>query len=191
MGTAVQRRGAPGRCRQHRGAGQQAGQAAALLKQQQDAAIAQSRIKAQTLQNAINNPSLDTYNAFTLANPEHAAAAKQAYDAMDEKQQRAELQHAATVAGYLNNNRPDDAVAALNARIDADKKAGIDTSDEEHMRDVILSGPQGAATAKAMSNITLASVLGPAKFAETYKDLGGEEPDEQRVARAFPRHHLR
>ncbi len=143
---------------------QQQVQAAREAKAKQDAADA-------ALHAMLTNPSGQTTAAAIALNPSIAAALKDAHAAQDEDQQRSALENYAAIHGYLASGQIDQAKAALQARVDADTKAGVDpTADKEAL--LALDTPEGVKAAQGMLGMKLAAIIGPEKYASL---LGPEE----------------
>lgn len=141
---------------------------AAIAQQQQQAQQYQTDVTA-----ALKNPSPQNFAALYAKYPEQHDALKQSWDAQDAPTKQANLTQLGNVFSYLSNGKPDLAVKSLQDRIDAEKSAGLDTSDDEQVLALITSGkPEDLASAKGVAGMHLAAVLGPEKYGETLKTLG-------------------
>lgn len=140
-------------------------------------AIAQQKQQAQQYQtdvaSALKNPSPQNFAALYAKYPEQHDALKQAWDAQDAPTKQANLTQLGNVFSYLSNGKPELAAKSLQDRIDAEKAAGLDTSDDEQILGLMTSGkPEDLAAAKGIAGMHLAAVLGPDKYGETLKTLG-------------------
>lgn len=139
-------------------------QLAAVQRQaQQQQALAAAR------QQAISNPTTQNLSALQILDPDHSEAIKSAHDALTKDQQTQQLREVAAVQGYLGAGRPQDAAAIVQRRIDADKAAGVDTSDDEQMLNLINTNPDQA---KGVVANHLFSVLGPDKYTAAFQAAG-------------------
>lgn len=129
--------------------------------QQNQASLTAAQLKAQAIQTAIAKPTQDNYRAAALTDPDHAAGILGALGNLTDQQRLTEVGHAAAVDGYLQANQPDQAAALVQQRIGADQAAGIDTSDDQALLNLINTNP---AAAKAHTGIMMAS-LDPKTFA--------------------------
>lgn len=155
---------------QHRQAAEQQQIARYQLGQQLQTA---AQLKA-AQQAYITNPSAQNLNTLITLDPKSAEAIKSGHTALDLDTQKAQLRQATYVRSLLAQGKPDQAAAALQQRIDADRAAGHDTTDDEHMLEVIKADPKQAGAA---IDYHLASILGPEKWGENFKALGSEARD--------------
>lgn len=157
---------------------QQQGNAQALqLGALKLAAIGQQHEQAQQyaadVKAALDHPSSQNFAALMAKYPEQHEALKQAWDAQDAPTKQANLQQLGNVFSFLSNNKPDLAAKSLQARIDAERAQGMDTSDDEQILGLLTSGnPDDVKAAKGIAGYHLASALGPEKYGQTLKDLG-------------------
>lgn len=104
--------------------------------------------------------------------PKQSDALKRRYDAQDEAVKASDFRAAAEVYSFVQNGAPDKAAALIRKRIDADKAAGLDTSDDEDIAVALESGdPAKIQQAAAQIGWQLSTAAGPEKFAATYGAL--------------------
>jgi hypothetical protein len=147
-----------------RAAQQRQAQQAEMVQAQQ----AQARLDA-AQEAFIKNPSAENVRTLFMLDPKSREAIQAAHKASDAETQSINLKDQTAVHGYLSAGRPQDASRILQRRIDADKAAGRDTSDDQQMLDLINEDP---AAARAASVYSLAGTVGPDKFAATFGNLG-------------------
>lgn len=152
-------------------AGQQQRAAQAQAQAQAEREARQQALADQALEAVIANPTPQNYNAYFLRNPKAYEATKAAQAGMDEAARKSELTFATSVAGYLDAERPADAVSLLDQRIAADEKAGKDAAAVRQFRELVQSNPKAA---RAVAGMTIAAATGPEKFADTFKAMGSE-----------------
>jgi hypothetical protein len=114
------------------------------------------------------DPNTKNLTALMLLDPGTYQATKSAWDQRDEAAQKTDLAQMSAVRGYLRAGQPDTAASVLQQRIDADKRAGQDTSSDEQMLSAIKSDPQKAAGAV---DYMLAAVMGPDKWSAAFKSV--------------------
>lgn len=113
--------------------------------------------------------------------PKQSEALKRSYDAQDENVKAADFKAAAEVYSFVQNGAPEKAAALIRKRIDADKAAGLDTSDDEEMALALESGdPAKIQQAAAQIGWQLSTAAGPDKFASTYGALDGKKTEFER-----------
>lgn len=138
-------------------------------KQAADQAAAQ-RLAAQqqaadaALQAALTKPSPESYRIALLTNPALKEQITTASSSWNDQQRKTNLEDKSA----LYTLPPDMAIKRLSARIEADRKAGEDTADDEEMLEMFKTNPQQA---RAYVGLALAGTLGPDKFAESYSTL--------------------
>lgn len=114
---------------------------------------------------ALKAPSAENYARLTLLNPKEHEGIQAAWGALDKDQQAIDLQDMSAVRGYLRAGKPEQAIASLKRRIDADKAAGQDTSDDEQVVALIGQDPEGAA---GYVDYMLAGIMGPDKWSASF-----------------------
>lgn len=103
--------------------------------------------------------------------PEFADKIKPGWQAMDAERKQRTLTQMGSIYVRAQNNDFAGAAKLLDARIAADKAAGLDTSDDEQIRDALLSGdPDQQKIALGTIGFTI-SAADPDKFGETYGKL--------------------
>jgi hypothetical protein len=157
-------------------------QATAIMSQarQREQALLQARQREEQyrrdLTGVLDAPSAEGFARLTAMYPEQREAFKQSWDALSAEQQKAELGAASRVFGALNANRPDMAEALLTERIEALKNANQPATEEEGILEIIRTDPNRA---KGYLGVTLASIVGPEKFAESFGKIGGELREQE------------
>lgn len=107
--------------------------------------------------------------------PEFTKGMKEAFDAMDEDQRRADLTQVGSIYANLNAGNTGRAVELLRGRIEADRAAGqADPQDEQILAELESGDPMRVNAAKATVGIMLAAIE-PDKFGETYGKLNPTE----------------
>jgi hypothetical protein len=107
--------------------------------------------------------------------PEFTKGMKDAFDAMDEDQRRADLTQVGSIYANLNAGNTGRAVELLRGRIEADRAAGqADPQDEAILAELESGDPMRVNAAKATVGIMLAAIE-PDKFGETYGKLNPTE----------------
>lgn len=113
--------------------------------------------------------------------PKQSEALKRAYDAQDETVKASDFRAAAEVYSLVQNGATDKAAALIRKRIDADKAAGLDTSDDEDIAVALESGdPAKIQQAAAQIGWQLSTAAGPEKFAATFGALDGKKTEFER-----------
>lgn len=133
------------------------------VKQARDTALLRTQQKAKDQQILASKPTPENYQAYFLRYPEDREAAKEAWGSQSTQQQQSHLSTLYDLKGYLAGGKKDDAATALRQRIDAEKAAGQDTSDEEAMLAHIVNDPEGAL---GVVNGMIAAVADPTKAPE-------------------------
>lgn len=162
----------------------------AQLQHQQIVAAAQKAMQDQAALKAardlaIAQPTAKNFAALTLLNPKEHEGIKSAFDGLEKSEQQASLRDLSAVRGYLKAGKPDMAKALVQRRIDADRKAGQDTSDDEQMLEIIGQDPTAAG---GYVDYMLAGVMGPEKWSGTFESIGKEE--RANLAAPFERNKL-
>lgn len=110
--------------------------------------------------------------------PQHAKSFQQAWEIRDEAQRRSDLTHLGEVEAAGRNGRWDLMAKKLRDRIDADKGAGQDTSEDEMILAEIESGdPVRQRAALGFTQMALAAITGPDKFSSTLEAVRGGTED--------------
>lgn len=142
--------------------------AAAAYRQQQ-----QQQADFATL---LANPNPRSIGAFMMKHPSAAEGVKKAWDTMSAGQAESAFRTATDVFAYLHSGDASGAKKILQAHIDADTKAGLDTSEYAPLIELLNSDPDRA---KTVAGMMIASRTGADKFAETFDKFGaGIRADE-------------
>lgn len=100
--------------------------------------------------------------------PEFADKIKPGWQAMDAERKQRTMTQMGSIYVRAKNGDYTGAAKALDARIAADRAAGLDTSDDEQIRDALLSGdPDQQKIALGTIGVTL-SAADPDKFGDTF-----------------------
>lgn len=147
-----------------------------VLQQRQ---LAESQAKEAEFQAALEDAMLTgdprKIRALQLRFPEFTKGMKDAFDGLDRDARQADLTQIGSIFANLNAGNTGRAVETLRRRIEADRAAGQDTTDDEQILAEIESGdPARINAAKATVGIMLASVE-PDKFAEVYGKVNPTE----------------
>lgn len=110
---------------------------------------------------AIANPSAANFGKLFLLAPQEHEAIKSAWQTKDADSQKTDLADLSSVRGYLRAGKPDLARNVIQRRIDADKKVGQDTTDDEEFLGLIDEDPEGAA---GHTDYMIAASIGPEKW---------------------------
>jgi len=140
------------------------GQQQAALQAQHARALAQQQAADAALNAALKNPSPEAYRTALLTNPGLKEQITTAASSWNDQQRKTNLED----LGALYTLPAELAAKRLAARIDADRKAGQDVSDDEEMLNLLKTAPDQA---KAYIGLKLAGTLGEDKFAEAYGTL--------------------
>lgn len=118
-----------------------------------------------------SNPTAEGFSQLMLINPEASEAVKRGWDTLNDDRKSADLRELGQIRGALMVGKPDVAKAAIQRRIEADRKAGEDIADDEAMLALIDAD---AAKAAGLIDYQLASILGPENYAESLAKFGSE-----------------
>jgi len=102
--------------------------------------------------------------------PDQQKELQAAHDALDEPTKRATERDLFAVSSYIKNGATDSAKSLLQKRIDADKAAGQDASDDQQMLDALNNGDP--AHVKAAADMALYAILPEDKRAEVFAKSG-------------------
>lgn len=116
-----------------------------------------------------------------LRYPEFSEQAKRAWDTQAEEIKTSHTREAAELLSLVDNGRPELAAKRLRTRIEADRKAGQDTEeDEAALRDLESGDPTALARVKGSLISALSLAVGPDKFASTLSALDRSTEFEKR-----------
>lgn len=141
------------------------------------AAYRQQQVMQQDYKTLLPNPNAQSIGAFMLKHPATAESVGKAWDTMSKGQQESAFRTASDVFGYLNAEDVPGARKVLQAHIDADQAAGMDTSEYAPLIDMLDKEPNQA---KIIAGTMVASRVGPEKFAATFKSITEASPPAQR-----------
>jgi hypothetical protein len=134
-------------------------------------ALAQTAVET-ARQAYLANPTTENLSRLNILDPGSFKAVKEAHDMLDADAQKQDLRDLSHLRGLLIAGQTDAAAEALQRRIDADKKAGQDTSDDEEMLATIKADPTKA---RGMVDAHLYGALGPEKYTAAFKAVGEED----------------
>lgn len=130
---------------------------------------------------AYQNPTPDKFVKLQLQYPDKAAGIKGAWDTLDSAQQDAIFRNGMEISNAMRTGNVDVAKQKLQTTIDANKNAGKDTSQYEHILNTLDSGnTNGAITA---ADLFLSSV-NPKKYEDIYKARQSRAEEEKTGAEA-------
>lgn len=120
--------------------------------------------------------------------PKQSEALKRSYDAQDAAVRDADTREAGELFSLVQNGAADKAAARLRRRIEADRAAGQDTSDDEAIAAALESGdPAQVQSATAQIGMMLSLAAGPDKFASTYSAVKPDVTNTEKVAQYIER----
>ena len=117
------------------------------------------------------NPTPENITQLSIAFPEMSEQFKRSYDMMAPQQQRADLQHMTGVYAALQSGRPDVAAQLLRDRATALKNSGASPMLVNASNAMADWAEQHPDTLKTSAGVLLASVMGPDKFSQAFKDI--------------------
>lgn len=120
--------------------------------------------------------------------PKQSEALKRSYDAQDAAVRDADMREVGEMFSLVQNGATDKAAIKLRKRIEADKAAGQDTSDDEAIAAALESGdPAQVQAATAQIGMMLSLGAGPDKFASTYAAVKPDVTNTEQVAQYIER----
>lgn len=131
-------------------------------------------------QNAIKNPSGAAFRELFVLDPASREAIKSAHDSLDADTQKQEIGDLTAMYGYAKAGRKEDVRRIAQRRLDADKKAGLDTSDDEQFLGMLDDDDDGQDVLGLIS-MQLSGRLGPDKFTEAFETFGSEDRAAQEL----------
>jgi len=146
------------------------------LQRQQQQDIADKAAYDQWQQGFLKDPTANNLMTGITKFPKQYQALKAGWDIKDEAAKTADLGYFTQLHAALDNGKPDLAQNLLQQRIDAEKKAGKDTSVDDSYLAALKSGDPAAQ--KALQAVALAGIgvaVGRDQFASTYKAVGGDQ----------------
>jgi len=135
-----------------------------------------------------SNPTPENISQLSIAFPEMSEQFKRSYDMLRPQQQRADLQHMTGVYAAVQNGRPDIAAGLLRDRAAALKNSGAQPPLINAANAMADWAEQHPDTFKTSAGVMLASIMGPDKFSQAFKDVTeaqtGQEAMPAKVAQA-------
>lgn len=140
---------------------------------QQQAAVQRQQLMQSQLAALSRNPTPQAIARFSIAFPELGKQMKESYDMLAPAQQQAELKRLAPVFSAVQAGKPEIAIGQLTTMADAMEAAGQaqDAREARDMAKLIEANPKAA---HLIVGSGLAAVMGPDKFATTFKTIGEE-----------------
>ena len=152
--------------------GQQTLQANAMKLEQERQAMAQQQAMQADLSHVLSNPSPQAIGAVMMKYPSFSKQIGEGWSTYDTQAKQSKLKLNADVVGYLQSGDTAGAANILRQHMEADQAAGHDISDYQQLFDIIQHNPKQAL---GLAMLSLASGVGPDKFAETYKAINPTE----------------
>lgn len=143
-------------------------------QQQKQAALLQQQQMQADLQALSQNPTPAAIGTLMVKYPALSEQLKRASDVITPVQQQAHVDHASQVYAAVMNGQPDIAEKLLTERAAALRNSGNEhgAAGAETFAKMVHDNP---AQAKTVIGMQLASAMGPDKFAQAFKDIGGEK----------------
>lgn len=111
--------------------------------------------------------------SLALKYPDQAESMRKGWVMKDNAVRTADLRFFGELEASLRSGRTDLAIRTAEARLDAEKRAGLDTSDEMRLIDALKSGDKDAIQATRLTALAnIAAATGPEDFAKTYEVTG-------------------
>lgn len=130
---------------------------AMLQRQQQQAAIQQQAQYKTDLQDALQNPTAQSFATLTAKYPQQREAFKQSWDMLNQDQKDSQFKAGTGVFAALQNGQPNVATKLLDQHIQAAQNSGEDVTDLQNIRQQIETDPK---TAQAHIGLVLSSTDG-------------------------------
>lgn len=140
---------------------------------QKQAALAQQQQMKEKLAALAANPTTEGIAALSIEFPQFSEHFKRSFDMMDATKKQAKVERAGQAYAALHSDKPEIAEKLLRDQAIAYRNGGDEAGakSNEHLAELIKTDPK---TAKMIAGTYLSAVLGPGKFAETFKTLGTE-----------------
>lgn len=145
----------------------QAGQQALAANQLKADEQAQFKIDAQAY---AANPTANGAATLLAKYPDQQKAISDSWKTKDEATRQADLRQIGAVHSYLANGKVDAAIEEMQSRINAERAAGQDVTDDERLIARLKSDPSTAKAVQAQLALQLASVV-PEKFGGVVEQL--------------------
>lgn len=148
-----------------------------LQQQMQRAQFGRMQQMQQATMQVAQNPTPTNIAQLALAFPEISEQTKRAFDMYQPAQQQAHLKALTPVYAAAQGGRPDVAAGLLDQQAQGFENSGMqqDAQEARTMAQLLRTSPQHATL---MLGTSLAGVLGPEKFGQTFKDLGSESREQ-------------
>jgi hypothetical protein len=162
----------------------QAGQQRLALGALKLGAIQQQQQQAEQYQTDVADAiKTGRFGALYAKYPDQQKQLQAAHDALDEPTQRATERDLFAVSSFIKNGATDSAKSLLQKRIDADRAAGQDPSDDQQMLDALNNGDP--AHVKAAADMALYAILPADKRAEIFGKQQAENTEGKVVGKAI------
>lgn len=107
--------------------------------------------------------------------PKQYEALQAGWRLKDQAQRTSDLGFYSDIHGALSKGNTKLAISSIEQRLAAEKRAGIDTSEEEAWLEQLKGGdPNAVRSVQALALGQIAAATGPDKFSEAYKTVGGD-----------------
>lgn len=120
------------------------------------------------LAQVMQDPNPRNIGMFSMRYPEMGKQIETAYSTMNKAEQDSVFRTATDAYGMLMNGNAEGAGKLVQAHIDADKAAGINTSAYESLAQMIHDSPKQAA---GLAGMMIVGRVGPEKFGEAFKNF--------------------
>jgi hypothetical protein len=142
-----------------------------MQEQQQIKALQRQQQYETTVQEFMSNPNAQNAASLQIMFPEHGKEIKEAFEMREGGRKESDLRQLGGVFASLHSGTPEGIAAArtsLEKRIEAEKAAGHDTEEYEHLLDQIAADPKKAL---GTSGMLLSAIVGPDKYANVLEQL--------------------
>lgn len=130
----------------------------------------------------LTDPTPEGYAAMFAKYPSFQKALASSWETRDKAAKETDLRELSGIYAAGQSGRWEVAASALKRRIEADRAAGQDTTeDEEALRIAETGTPEEKRALLGMTGVQLAATLGPDKFTEAYKELNPNQQREGKV----------
>lgn len=159
------------------------------LREMRDIQIQQARAEQEQansfrtdIDKLLADPTPEGYAAMFARYPSFQKALSASWETRDKAAKESDLRELSGIYAAGQSGRWDVAVSALKRRIEADRAAGQDTTEDEEALRIAENGtPEEKRALLGMTGVQLAATLGPDKFTDAYKELNPNQQREGKV----------